>query len=210
MRSNESDTFTTRARRAQLVDAAIETIAELGYPRASLAQIAARAGVAKSAALYHFRNKDEIVLAVTMKVMTDAATAVVPAVAAAAPGPDRLAAYVRANVGFLVDQRAATVAMREIDTGYRSEDGRRFDQVIADGAAAEPPTGELALLDPVYLLREGIELGAFRPDLDVEFTRDTVRGALDGAVANLTRGAGYDVVAFGEELIRVLLNGIRP
>jgi len=40
-RKRSARTFTETARRAQIVQAAIETIAELGYARASYAQIAA-------------------------------------------------------------------------------------------------------------------------------------------------------------------------
>ncbi|MGH3156519.1 MAG: TetR family transcriptional regulator [Streptosporangiaceae bacterium] len=40
-------TFTSTARRAQFVAAAIETIADAGYARASLGRIAERVGVSK-------------------------------------------------------------------------------------------------------------------------------------------------------------------
>lgn len=39
--------FIEAARRAQIVESAIETIAEAGYARASMAQIAPRAGISK-------------------------------------------------------------------------------------------------------------------------------------------------------------------
>ena len=55
-------TFTERARRAQIVDAAIETIAELGYARASFAQIARRAALSSTGLIsYHFAGKDELI-----------------------------------------------------------------------------------------------------------------------------------------------------
>src|SRR5688572_20233889 len=54
-------TLTERARRAQIVAAAIETIAELGYRRASFAQIAKRAGLSSTGLIsYHFTSKKEL------------------------------------------------------------------------------------------------------------------------------------------------------
>ena len=54
-------TFTETARRAQIVAAAIDTIAELGYGQASLARIAETAGTSKGVIIYHFGGKDELI-----------------------------------------------------------------------------------------------------------------------------------------------------
>jgi AcrR family transcriptional regulator len=54
---------TTPARRAEIVDAALASFAEHGYERASLRDIAARAGVTHAALLRHFSGKDELLLA---------------------------------------------------------------------------------------------------------------------------------------------------
>jgi AcrR family transcriptional regulator len=53
----------TPARRAQIVRAALESFAQHGYERASLRDIAARAGVTHAALLRHFSGKDELLLA---------------------------------------------------------------------------------------------------------------------------------------------------
>jgi TetR/AcrR family transcriptional regulator, fatty acid metabolism regulator protein len=50
MRSKYTDhnrSFVSNARRAQIVEAAIETVAEVGYANASLARIAVRPGISK-------------------------------------------------------------------------------------------------------------------------------------------------------------------
>ncbi|MFI7708715.1 TetR/AcrR family transcriptional regulator [Nonomuraea sp. NPDC049480] len=52
----------TPARRAQIVRAALESFAQHGYERASLRDIAARAGVTHAALLRHFSGKDELLL----------------------------------------------------------------------------------------------------------------------------------------------------
>src|SRR5580693_7433483 len=68
-------TFTERARRGQIVECAIELIAERGYGDTSIAKIAERAGIAKSVVLYHFVSKEELVGAVVTQVSGVAATA---------------------------------------------------------------------------------------------------------------------------------------
>jgi AcrR family transcriptional regulator len=55
-----NQTFIEAARRAQIVTAAIETIAGLGYGQASLARIAERAGTSKGVISYHFPGKDDL------------------------------------------------------------------------------------------------------------------------------------------------------
>ncbi len=53
--------FTETARRAQIVAAAIDTIAELGYGQASMARIAERVGITKGVIAYHFDGKEELI-----------------------------------------------------------------------------------------------------------------------------------------------------
>jgi len=53
----------TAARRAEIVRAALASFAEHGYERASLRDIAARAGVTHAALLRHFAAKEDLLLA---------------------------------------------------------------------------------------------------------------------------------------------------
>ncbi|KND30194.1 TetR/AcrR family transcriptional regulator [Streptomyces acidiscabies] len=52
------------ARRAEIVQAARESFVEHGFAKASLRDIAERAGITHTGLLHHFRNKDEILAAV--------------------------------------------------------------------------------------------------------------------------------------------------
>ena len=53
---------TTPARRSQIVRAALASFAEHGFERASLRDIAARAGVTHAALLHHFSGKEELLV----------------------------------------------------------------------------------------------------------------------------------------------------
>src|SRR5579885_966269 len=66
----EAPSFIESARRAQIVECAIDAIAALGYPRASLAQIARRARISKGVISYYFADKDELIRQVVHEVLT--------------------------------------------------------------------------------------------------------------------------------------------
>ena len=88
----ENASFAETARRAQIVDCAIDTIAEMGFAKASVDQIAKRAGVSKGVITYHFPNKQEIVDAIIEKVLAAGRTYMVPRIMAETSAAGRLRA----------------------------------------------------------------------------------------------------------------------
>lgn len=210
MRSESGRTFTEDARRTQIIDCAVALIAEVGYPQASLAKIAERAGIAKSAVLYYFRTKDDLVGALVEKVFGASATVMVPRIAAAQSATDKLAAYVDANGEFLDMNRLPAIALFEVSTSYRTADGLRLDRAAARSVADDGVPEELALLDPEAIFSLGISTGEFRSDLGARDAKNALRGALDAAVAELSRDPGFDVVGYVAAVKRLFLAGVRP
>jgi TetR/AcrR family transcriptional regulator, fatty acid metabolism regulator protein len=200
MRSNSGMTFTEQARREQIVIGAVEVIAANGYAQASVAKIADHVGIAKSVVLYHFKTKNDIIEATVAAIFSQAASVIAPAVAVESSAKDKLAAYIRSNAQFIADRRIAAIAMLEIVTSFRTDDGLRLDQAAARSAQSHPPTGDLALLDPLAIIIEGIENGEFRSQSAI-FTKNALRAALDGAVWEVARDPDYDVVGYGAELV---------
>jgi TetR/AcrR family transcriptional repressor of bet genes len=89
----------TELRRRQIIEALLCEIAETGYERTSTASIAARAGLAPGLIHYHFRSKEDILLALVDELIAFAELSSA-AVMDAAPSPGaKLAAYVSARVG---------------------------------------------------------------------------------------------------------------
>jgi TetR/AcrR family fatty acid metabolism transcriptional regulator len=80
MRSkNKSDgqkvsSFIEAARRAQIIECAMEAIACLGMAQASLAQIAAGAGISKGGISYYFGSKDALIDQVVAEIYEAAVT----------------------------------------------------------------------------------------------------------------------------------------
>lgn len=200
MRSKSGSTFTEQARRDQIVAGTLNIIATNGYPQASVAKIAEHIGVAKSVVLYHFKSKNDIIAAAVTAVFERAAAIIVPAVAAETTATAKLCAYIRANARFIADSHVEAVAMLEITTSFRSDDGLRLDQAATRAAQTHPPQGDLALLDPLAIIAEGIEAGEFR-SMSAVFAKNALRAALDGAVWEVGRDPDYDVTGYGEELV---------
>src|SRR5271154_5949326 len=106
MRSNGTGgnrSFVTSARRAQIVDAAIETLAEVGYADASLSRIAVRLGISKGGISYHFAGKDDLVAEIVSQVLQRARAYMQPRIEAQTAGPQMLRAYIESNLEFIRD-----------------------------------------------------------------------------------------------------------
>ena len=182
---------------------AIEVLAGAGYPQTSLAKIAEHVGVAKSAVLYHFTSKTEVIESVMLEVFTRAATIIVPAVHAESTALARLTAYIRANIEFVASNRVAAIALLEIITGYRNQDGLRFDQA----AAGVAPPAEFAAMDPEAIFTDGVATGEFE-SVSPRFMKNALRAALDGAVWELGRDPDYDATGYGEQLVDMFTKAV--
>jgi AcrR family transcriptional regulator len=67
-RKQKERTFIETARRAQIVDTAIDLLAEHGYPDTSCAKIAKRAGLSSTGMIsYYFAGKDDLIREVIAK-----------------------------------------------------------------------------------------------------------------------------------------------
>lgn len=204
MRS-DSPTFTERARRSQIVACAIEVIAELGYPQASVRKIADRAGVAMSVVLYHFGNKAELVAAVVSECYRSLLEMMVPAVEAEASAPDKLSAHIRTHLTYIATNRAHQTAIMEIANGFRGPHGER----MADLPVEPEHLDGLAKVDLEVIIRQGVDSGQFR-HLSPESIAMAVRGALGVALLRTTSDDTFDLVAYGDDLIDAFLRACAP
>ena len=129
MRSNGSDdprTFVSSARRAQIVEAAIETVAEVGYANASLSRIAVRLGISKGVISYHFAGKDDLIAEIVSQVLQRARAYMQPRIEAQTTGPEMLRAYIESNLEFIRDNPESAQRRRR----DRPRDVRRRQEPI--------------------------------------------------------------------------------
>jgi TetR/AcrR family fatty acid metabolism transcriptional regulator len=184
-------TFIETARRAQIMAAAIDTIAELGYGKASLARIAETAGISKGVISYHFDGKDDLVRELIAELITRAAAYMRPRIEAEPTGAGMLRAYVESNVALVHEYRNHVLATVEVALNARAADGSRlFDASVLDAGVAAV-RGLLASFQ---------RTGEFRADFDPAVMAIAIRAAIDAVLPCLARHPDLDVGHHGREL----------
>ncbi|ASU84126.1 TetR/AcrR family transcriptional regulator [Nocardiopsis gilva YIM 90087] len=180
------------ARRRQIVDAAITTVAKVGYAQASLAQIADNARISKSVISYYFDGKDDLLDQIVAEIYADIWAFIEPRLAAESRARDRLRVYIAATLDYMRSHRKRSIAVMTIVGSHRREDGTlRFASLGADDSI----TGEL-----VAILRQGQRDGEFR-DFDPQVLATTVSRALTGALATWVMHPEVDLEQYATELV---------
>jgi TetR/AcrR family fatty acid metabolism transcriptional regulator len=182
-------TFIETARRAQIVAAAIDTIAEAGYAGASFARIAQRLGISRGLISYHFEGKDDLITQVVHQAAEQAKAYIRPRILAESTGPGMLRAYIESNLTFMGEHRNNVIAMIEI---ARSSEGRRIfygdaDVVDAVGALEHVLSGFQAA-------------GQFRPGFDPHVMAIAIRAAIEAASPRLAQDPEFDIDNYSSEI----------
>ena len=107
----------------------------MGFAKASVDQIAKRAGVSKGVITYHFPNKEEIVDAIIEKVMAAGRTYMEPRIMAETSAAGRLRAYIESNLEFIDAYRTSLIAVAEIAMSARRADGSLVSDPVNSAAS---------------------------------------------------------------------------
>jgi TetR/AcrR family fatty acid metabolism transcriptional regulator len=187
----EERSFIENARRAQIIECAINAIAELGYANASLAEIAKRAGVSKGVISYHFDGKRELMQQVINTVIEKAAAVMLPRIFAEHSAAGMLHAYIESNIEFLDSHRNHIMAVMNISGGARGDDGKPMIDLTL---TFEPAVDALQ-----NLLRSGQEQGEFR-EFSTRVMAVTIRNAIDALSPQLASYPELDLKIYANEL----------
>lgn len=182
-------TFIETARRAQIVSAAIETIAEVGYGRASLARIAERVGISTGVISYHFAGKDDLIKQVVHEIVEQGMAYMHPLILAESTGSGMLRAYIESNLAYMRDHRRDLIAIVEI---ARSAEGRRIFYGDSDVDEA------VASLE--NLLSGFQTAGQLRSDFDPRVMAVAIRAAIDAVPPQLALNTEFDIDHFANEI----------
>ena len=183
-------TFIEDARRQQIVQSAIETIAELGYAKASLDRIAERAGLSSKGLIsYHFAGKDELIGEVVSTIFRSIGRFMHDRVNAQTTATGALRAYIEGTIDYLDGNRHQMQALLEIFLGH--------------AAGAGPMAGEKVATTPAFehverILVWGQESGEFR-DFDVRAMAVAVQKSLEALPVLLRADPTLDLKMYARE-----------
>lgn len=191
-------TFIEQARRRQIIEAAVATLAAEGFGNTSLAAIARTAGISKGVISYHFSGKEELMEECVTAIYTGIAERVLPQLEGLGP-LETVRAHVLAVARDGREHRDELVAVGEIVTHLRRKDGR--------------PRYGMADNEELY---RGLEWMYGRAEAAGEVRRFdhrvmavTVQSALDSMFVYWIAHPGTDLVAYAEELADLMVAAIR-
>ncbi|MFC9658655.1 TetR/AcrR family transcriptional regulator [Nocardia sp. NPDC127606] len=185
-----------QTRRAQIVLAAIDTIAESGYGSASFSAIAHAAGLSSTGIIsYHFAGKQNLMAEVMRTIMAEF-TAFVAARSDHGTPAGRLAAFVTANCAFIQGHRNHLVTMLALQSAapdaetrdrQANSDRAKLAQLLADGQRAG-------------------DFRAFDPDLMAGF----VLSLRNGVILRVAADPGFDLATCTAELLTTIQLATSP
>ena len=185
--SSRERTFIEEARRAQIIAAGIEVIAEIGSARASFARIAEQAGLSSTGLIsYHFAGRTELLAEISRTVLASFAAYVGPRVDAQTTARAALAAFLESNVEFMASHRTQLLAY--LDISRATPTGPHDAYLESDLAGLEE------------LFREGQRDGEFR-DFDPRVMAVAIRSTRDGVLDHLARHPDLDLAPYTRGLV---------
>src|SRR5208282_1297958 len=196
-------TFTQRKRRGQLAECAVDAIVEVGYPRASVAEVARRAGVSKGVVTYHFPAKNDLIQAVIADVIAEMGQYLEPRLHAANPVqyPERfIAPYLTTWTGYIKTHGRDVLALVRIYNAFRDESGR-------PNPAFDVRADEITIV--AEILRRGQETGRLGR-FDSHIVATVMKAALDDLLIQGADNPELDLEAYGAELVAMFEAATRP
>lgn len=189
----KSSSFIEEARRKQIIEAAIEAIAETGYAGASLAKLAVRARISKSIISYHFSGKDELLEETVHQIYADIWAFVGPRFLAEHTAAGQLRAYIEAEFAYLEKNRARLLTVGYILMNHRDRRGRLYLHEEAEKKTLEMLGG---------ILRQGQQSGEFR-DFAVLPMATTLVQAINGALGQWAANPTMSLTDYARELVTI-------
>jgi TetR/AcrR family transcriptional regulator, transcriptional repressor of bet genes len=191
--------FIEEARRAQIITAAIDTLAELGYGKASLTQIAKRAGISTSLIPYHFKDKDELMHATLHQVLEQWTAYVEEQLKGGATATERIHIYIEANLIYMGTRPRHFEAFIEIMFNARDENGTLIYRGEEDGPG---------VLQLEALLADGQRSGEFR-QFDVPGMAIALRGTIDQLLGQIIQRPNLSLEGYIAEVIELFDRGLK-
>ncbi|WP_156646205.1 TetR/AcrR family transcriptional regulator [Lentibacillus sp. JNUCC-1] len=182
----------------QIIDAAVQVIAENGYHKSQVSKIASQAGVADGTIYLYFKNKEDILISVFEEKMGQFIEQIVQSIKHQEHAQDKLFTLIEMHFQQLTaDHHLAIVTQLELRQSKKSL-RLEINHVLKP---------YLSVIDDI--IKEGIEESLFRPDLNRPLVRQMIFGTLDEVVTNwVMNEQKYDLMDQVLSVHELIVNGI--
>ena len=182
----------------QIIDAAVIVIAEYGYHQAQVSKIAKQAGVADGTIYLYFKNKEDILISLFEEKMGEFVEKIEDEIAGVQSASEKLSLLINKHFDILSsDPHLAIVTQLELRQSNK-ELRLKINAVLKE---------YLALVDSV--LREGMENGEFKPDLNYKLARQMIFGTLDEIVTTwVMNEQKYQLQSLSKDIHNLIIAGL--
>ena len=186
--------------RELILRTAAACFAKDGYAHTRMVAIARAAGISRAGLYKHFASKEELLLALNEKVITDWRTWTEESIAGAATAREAIERWLREGLADTWRVTAVQVVM--------AEDAQR-DLLTDHGATRQALHDTQDILEQV--IERGIQSGELRPELDVRATARSLQALLHGLLRNQLAArpvATLEGTADVDALVGLILSGL--
>ena len=195
-----------RAGRSQATDkrelilrAATKLFARRGFFHAQVADVAREAGIAAGTVYLYFENKDDLLISIFERTMSEALDEARTALAGVDDPVERLRRLARVHLNRLGQDRDLAVVF-QVELRQSTKFMERFSSTL--------------LRDYLHAIRDAISgaqaTGAFRPDVSPTLAAKMLYGALDEMATNwILSRRRYGLAAQADEVVDLFVNGMK-
>lgn len=187
-----------RPKYKQIIEAAVEIIADNGYHASQVSKIAKKAGVADGTIYLYFKNKEDILVSVFEEKMGQFIEQIASSTNDKQNADEKLRTLIEMHFLQLAnDHHLAIVTqleLRQSNTALRL----KINEVLKP---------YLVVIDDI--IEEGMEEKIFRDDLNIPLVRQMIFGTLDEIVTNwVMKEQRYDLVKQTSDVHGLITNGL--
>lgn len=183
----------------QIIDAAVEVIAENGYHSSQVSKIAKKAGVADGTIYLYFKNKEDILVSLFKEKMGQFIGQIEEATTSKQTAEEKLLTLIETHFTQLAaDHHLAIVTQLELRQSNK-ELRLKINDVLKR---------YLKIID--LIVEEGVTEGIFSDELNRRLVRQMIFGTMDETVTNwVMKEQKYDIVKQAKDVHRLIIKGIQ-
>ncbi|MEI1422443.1 fatty acid metabolism transcriptional regulator FadR [Bacillus cabrialesii] len=187
-----------RPKYMQIIDAAVEVIAENGYHQSQVSKIAKQAGVADGTIYLYFKNKEDILISLFKEKMGQFIERMEEDIKEKTTAKEKLALVISKHFSLLADDHNLAIVTQLELRQSNLELRQKINEILK---------GYLNILDSI--LTEGIQSGELKEGLDVRLARQMIFGTIDETVTTwVMNDQKYDLAALSDSVLELLVSGI--